>query len=1114
MVPLVPALVLAFVSFLASAFVILRIIIPILPPHPLSKRVSPAEFGLPTFRTLSPADKAHVWLASLDLVALAVLIWQTASEATGGASGLASAADPVSSVRLWVVMTIRQTILLAVVGLTLLHVRLGRPVSFGQKHWVLWAPSLVIILTSTTMSGVMSGAGVDSLFYGLLAYTLTVAVMTFIAFSCLIATLFVIKRNLNVIDEMNPWPPVREVAEKPRPSFATEDIDALREGGSWISSNSSTSSHRNSITAWSFSTYHTAPAPHSSSRPQTGGHPSVPVKSSSRFGAASRDDIPPVPPLPSPYSQASPTLPDADPFHRDTSRPHLGPQTSWLTSTDGSHSTMSAWPFPTTHHEPSVCCHTPSNLVPSRSNTPTLGDAKVLSGYGFNLNEVEKGATATSCPSGVTPDIFLVRNLGWFSFIFVPYAFSLPYLIFISQNLDPPVVVGISFVLSVTLSSPILALNVFFISSFPIPTGPFDASTNLLVDLRGPKESLIIPAGRQSHEYKRSVAPSVIVVEDRRSGDIWIAKGDAVDGKGKLDRVIEVLNPCPKLSVIPPQEFEDVPLTPPLPIQDEFSLQTSAHNTPDLAQIDCERTESKASLHLSGVESLAVASKVMIAQRHYSALAQTVTVHGHLRSRSVTTPSTLTPAGSFKVAPTPPPPFPLPPTPLNVRVARVALSHKKSFSSGFNFGQIDDMAEIDALSAGILPFFVPSLSIGDDAKVKDDSGFSTPVSYNERKGMKMLKNMNEFGLDFSSTQASSTPVRRPRNRKQSGHNKNRYSLPSLCLGKDSIYSLAVWSTEVRRAIDRKATQCKYFTTPSIVEVRWRNTVFGDDAVSNSIPHLQVHEPADDYYATGRGGAISPCPSACTLCVDIPGTDPARLSLLGMSAPLSTTSTVTLFDDIEADFADGPLAESTPHNTVNQNKTRKQPPLPSLLIKDTPQRHSDIVYIKSEESAHDIANATPPNAGSTTVSAMVSVAQWSDRVKPLITKTSKLQRKISNTSSIIKRNKSSSVKAGLRPLTLLQDRNINNDTAVGPIVLSETRPLSPGKKQKSRRAAQEENAAPESVRPRGSSNKLKPLKLARSETSKMQGILRQTEVLPQVVVRPPESCVCVQFKLPQ
>lgn len=43
MLPLIPTLVLSFVSFIASAFVILRIVIPILPPHPLSRRVPPVS---------------------------------------------------------------------------------------------------------------------------------------------------------------------------------------------------------------------------------------------------------------------------------------------------------------------------------------------------------------------------------------------------------------------------------------------------------------------------------------------------------------------------------------------------------------------------------------------------------------------------------------------------------------------------------------------------------------------------------------------------------------------------------------------------------------------------------------------------------------------------------------------------------------------------------------------------------------------------------------------------------------------------------------------------------------------------------------------------------------
>lgn len=797
-----------------------------------------AEFGLPTFRKLSPGEKTHVWLASLDLIALAIFIWQAVTEATGGVAGSARGADPASSVRLWIVLTIRQTFLLVVAGITLLHVRLGRPISFGAKHWILWAPSLVLIVTSTAISGVISGTGLNSLFYGLIAYNSTIAALTLVAFSCLIGTLLVIKRNLNAIsEEMDPWPPVREAAEKPRPSFATEDIDALREGGSWISSNSSTSSRHNSVSAWSFSTHHTvAGSSHSHGRPQHGGHHSVPAKSSYWFGAASPQDIPPVPPLPSPYGQVSPAtetmaLADPDPFRRDTPSPlpnhprdRLNSQTSWLTSTNGSHSTMSAWSFPTTHHEassrsPSVRdVHTPSTLF-SRPSTPALGSAQVLGGYGYAPGEAERGfplGTATR----TTLDVSLSHNLGWFSLILVPYvsllpsllvyiesnispfqAFSLPYLVIASQNLPSSLVVTVFFILSITLSSPILALNVLFRCPFPIPTGLFDASTHLPADLRGSKERLAPP--RWSHEYKRSMSASITVVEGRRSGDVWIAKGDAVDGKNKFGRAIEVLNPRPKLSVIPPEECPELPpLTPPLPIQDEDSLPVSIHNSPEVsAQFSHRRTESKTSSHLSGRdESLAVASRIMVAQRHYSALAQTVVVpstspekeeakatgavikrtSGHLRSRSITSingPSTPTTAETFRISPTPPPPFPLPPTPPSVRAARLAsLAHKKSFSSGFDFGPVDDMNEIDALTAGVLPLLVPGLKVGQSMKIKDDD-YSPPGSYSKSKGLKMIKKMNEFGLDFSSPQVSSTPARRPRNRKQSGHRKNHYSLP-------------------------------------------------------------------------------------------------------------------------------------------------------------------------------------------------------------------------------------------------------------------------------------------------------------------------------------------------
>ena len=297
-------------------------------------------------------------------------------------------------------------------------------------------PTLVLVFTSTTVAGLLSGTGIDTLFYGLMSYSATIAVMSTMAFGCLIRTLFVIKKNLSPVNSSNEWPPVRQIEEKPRPSFATEDIDAIRDGASWITSNAS--SRPNSISAWSFSTHHTAATSHHG-RPQTGMHPSVPAKSSFWFGSTDPNEIqvPPVPPLPSPYGPISPTsasLTDADPFRRDLPplpnhpRTRLGSQSSWLTSSNGSHTTITAWSYPATHYEDTI----PNTSTPdlqtalatavSRPNTPALADAQVLGGYGYAPGslEAENGLAALAAPSGTIINISLYNALGWSIMIWLP----------------------------------------------------------------------------------------------------------------------------------------------------------------------------------------------------------------------------------------------------------------------------------------------------------------------------------------------------------------------------------------------------------------------------------------------------------------------------------------------------------------------------------------------------------------------------------------------------------------------------------------------------------------------------------------------------------------------
>lgn len=229
--------------------------------------------------------------------------------------------------------------------------------------------------------------------------------------------------------------------------------------------------------------------------------------------------------------------------------------------------------------------------------------------------------------------------------------------------------------------------------------------------------------------------------------------------------------------------------------------------------------------------------------------------------------------------------------------------------------------------------------------------------------------------------------------------------------------------------------------------------------------------------------------------DVPhNIDTARSSMASvrMVPPPSAASTVTLFEEFEAGLDSGPQAESTPHNTVTHKSKYHQehPPLPSSshVTNTSANRRSSIVYIKSD----DDGPSTTPATIAATPSRKSSFAQWSSRaVRPLMPKSGKLQRKISAAQP-------GSPGGGLRPLTLLRERDSN------AVEQGETRPLSLGKKHKSRAgpSAHDENVDPD---PAAKQHKnLKSLQLARSETSKMRGVIMKEEPLPDVVIRPPSE----------
>ncbi|KAI0030891.1 hypothetical protein K488DRAFT_53236 [Vararia minispora EC-137] len=1154
MIPLIPTLALAFFSFFASTFVILRIVLPILPPHPLSRRVRPSEFGLPNFRSISAADKSHVWLAACDIVVLALFIWEALMQYYGSPAGYATASDVGSSVRIWLALSLRQTCLLVVSCLTLLHVRLGRPVAFGGRHWMLWAPMLVLVAFSTAIAGVVSGVHVKTFFFGTIGYTVFLALGSTFAFAGLFGTLVVIKRNLQTIDDTDSWPPARDET-KIRRSFAPEDVEALRDGSSWITSRAD--SDRESISAFSFSTHNTHVQ-----HPAAASHPSIPAKSSywfnpstSNLNGNAHDLVPPVPPLPSPYRARVCGDDHPDPFRRSESphehvaRVRNGSQASWLTSTSGTRPTMTAWSFPTSRPSSPVLDAAVAStqdlnshlLRSSRPNTPALSSARVLGGYGYvppSPSDHEKGLSKLATESSNEIDVSVFRILTWLAGIWVPFALSIPYLATLNAtHPNANMVVSVLLILSITLPSPLLALNILMRHGVPIPAGLFDPRKeppSVVHRAPSPADTLTAPSPF-SAEYKRST--SMTVVEGRRSTDVWLAKGEAVDGKSRIGRALGMLAPAPKLSVLPPEDTDAViqePLTPPLPIQDMVPTvppTPQSSNEAELGHASRARTKSSASsARMSEDAELAFTARVMVAQRHYSHMALTMVLPPSPDREGPSMPATPTDAINMGAAiaratgvavSTPPargathlrtrstsswssprfPVSPAPPTP------PTAITHRKSHSSfefagaaqsSFDFGTIprDDAATIDKLSAGLLPLLVPGLKVGADVRVSTSDVIPSPplssglpsssrrTSFASRK-LKASATL-EFGGyradEFSGPQVHTTPYR-ARARKTSAHKRHHFSLPSLALGKDGAHSLAKWLKDTDTALDMKVQEYRALGADATVDRR-RTVALAPSSV----------RPSPDIPAPTADSLLPPSTTSSTFPTSsfvLP--TPAEL-MIPESGPVSipplpsASSDQTLFD-LEGV---APLAESTPPDYRRRSG------------------RSSITYIRSD------------NAGAPRRIRMPKLAarfMSSSRLPPISSSGSPDANDTPEKSDAVaggdRQDRPQAYAAlptapaagGLRPLSLLQDHS-NSSSAV--------RGLSIGKRgsSKGKRAAaalgKNENVDKENISRVDSKGKeqghrrLRSLKLGRSDTTKERAVLRANEVVPNVVVRPPSD----------
>lgn len=266
---------------------------------------------------------------------------------------------------------------------------------------------------------------------------------------------------------------------------------------------------------------------------------------------------------------------EADPFrHAPHGSIHSESSTatynSWLTEPSGSVATMSQFSFPTTRpsspapslpfghgHEPrygehlstappgsataySLSPRTLSEQYRNRDSDDRLIKSPVLGGYGPSQSDAEKGHDGTDSTSNLTA----MRMLGWMGGIWLPFIFSMPYLVLnalpTTFNTSIP---AIFLVLSVTLSAPILAVHVIYSSPIPVAPAELFAPVSRRESLMGCTEANTTASTGPALPYDMVArsASQLTVVDGRRGGDIWVEKGHADENRSKFARVSSFL---------------------------------------------------------------------------------------------------------------------------------------------------------------------------------------------------------------------------------------------------------------------------------------------------------------------------------------------------------------------------------------------------------------------------------------------------------------------------------------------------------------------------------------------------------------------------------------------
>jgi hypothetical protein len=297
-------------------------------------------------------------------------------------------------------------------------------------------------------------------------------------------------------------------------------------------------------------------------------------------------------------------------------------------------------------------------------------------------------------------------------------------------------------------------------------------------------------------------------------------------------------------------------------------------------------------------------------------------------------------------------------------------------------------------------------------------------------------------------------------------------LLSLGLGRNGAYSLlASWNEDLDRIVNKELP-------PLPVEARRNTVALGELKGLPALPAPLI--VTEDEGSLRPASLMTPSMANTSL-----NTLLAEVNCGSILPPSSAASTATLF---ELDDSFGPEAHSTPqHKATHKNDSTPLSAHHTRNIKDIKnERRSSIIYIKSDDSS----------------AAFFKIGDEDDDEN----NNNNYPKKTTHSRSKLQHKSSSSPRRGpgLRPLSLLQQQQEQGTTR--PLLLSK-------KSLRSNASSDAENVAPTTnLQMRMKTKNLKPLQLARSETTKQRGLLRKNEVLPEVVVRPPSQGEGIQSRV--